>query len=37
MHWRYDDVLDLPADVYAVLIDELTREAKELEKPDRGR
>jgi hypothetical protein len=29
MHWTYDDVLQLPEDVYAVLIEELDREAKE--------
>lgn len=23
MHWTYDDVIDLPADVYAVLVEEL--------------
>jgi hypothetical protein len=28
MHWTYDDVLDLPSDVYAVLIDDLSRDAR---------
>jgi len=27
MGWTYDELLDLPVDVYAVLIDELNREA----------
>lgn len=27
MHWSYDEVLDLPAEVYAVLVDELKRES----------
>jgi hypothetical protein len=27
MHWSYDDLLDLPADVYAVLVEEINREA----------
>lgn len=27
MGWTYDELLDLPADVYAVLLEELTREA----------
>lgn len=27
MHWTYDELLDLPADVYAVLVEELNREA----------
>jgi hypothetical protein len=27
MHWSYDDLLDLPAEVYAVLVDEVKREA----------
>lgn len=27
MHWRYDDLLDLPAEVYAVLVEEVNREA----------
>jgi len=26
MHWTYDDVLNLPADVYDVLVDDLIRE-----------
>ena len=26
MHWTYDELLDLPADIYAVLVDELNRE-----------
>jgi len=28
MHWRYDDVRDLPAEVFAVLVEELTSEAQ---------
>ena len=28
MGWTYDDLLDLPADVYAVLVDQLNAEAK---------
>lgn len=28
MHWTYDDVLDLPVDVYDVLIETLNEEAK---------
>jgi hypothetical protein len=31
MHWRYDDVLDLPVEVYQVLLEELQREADERE------
>lgn len=27
MHWRYEDVQDLPVDVYDVLVEELQREA----------
>jgi hypothetical protein len=27
MHWTYDDLLDLPADVYAVLIDQINQDA----------
>jgi hypothetical protein len=27
MGWTYPDLLDLPTDVYTVLIEELTREA----------
>ena len=27
MHWTYDDVLNLPVDVYDILVDELTKEA----------
>jgi hypothetical protein len=26
MHWRYDDVLDLPVEVYEVLVEELNEE-----------
>lgn len=26
MHWTYDELLDLPAEVYAVLVDEVNRE-----------
>jgi hypothetical protein len=29
MHWTYDDVLNLPADVYDVLVEDLTKEAAE--------
>ncbi len=29
MHWTYWDVLDLPCDVYDVLLDELNKETKE--------
>lgn len=29
MHWTYDDVLALPADVYDVLVDDLIREQQE--------
>ncbi len=25
MHWTYDDVLDLPYDVYEVLVEDLNR------------
>ena len=28
MHWTYDELLELPADVYAVLVDDLNREAE---------
>lgn len=28
MHWSYDDVLTLPADVYEVLVNTLNAEAK---------
>ena len=28
MHWTYDDVLNLPADVYDVLVEDLTKEAE---------
>ena len=28
MHWTYPDVLDLPADVYDILIDELMKESE---------
>jgi len=27
MHWTYDDVLNLPADVYDVLVDDLTHDS----------
>jgi hypothetical protein len=27
MHWTYDELLDLPADIYAVLVEEINREA----------
>ena len=26
MHWSYDQLLDLPVDVYVVLVEELTAE-----------
>jgi len=26
MHWTYDELLDLPAEIYAVLVDEVNRE-----------
>jgi hypothetical protein len=26
MHWTYDELLDLPVDVYVVLVEELNRE-----------
>lgn len=29
MHWTYDDVLDLPADVYDVLVDILNKESND--------
>ena len=28
MGWTYDDVLDLPVDVYALLVEQLNKEAK---------
>jgi len=28
MRWTYDDVLDLPADVYDILVDVLIKEAE---------
>jgi len=28
MHWTYDDLLDLPADVYTVLVESLNAEAQ---------
>lgn len=28
MHWTYDDVADLPRDVYDVLVEELNKEPK---------
>jgi hypothetical protein len=28
MHWTYDDVLNLPADVYDVLVDQLIADAE---------
>ena len=27
MHWTYDELLDLPVDVYSVLVDALNQEA----------
>jgi len=32
MGWTYDDLLDLPADVYAVLIETLNAEAAKVRK-----
>jgi hypothetical protein len=29
MHWTYDDVLNLPADVYDVLVDDLMNEQQQ--------
>jgi len=26
MHWSYDELLDLPFEIYAVLVDEVNRE-----------
>jgi len=26
MHWSYDELLDLPYEIYAVLVDEVNRE-----------
>jgi hypothetical protein len=26
MHWTYDDVINLPADVYDILVDDLVKE-----------
>jgi hypothetical protein len=28
MHWTYDDLLDLPVDVYDVLVEEMNTELK---------
>jgi len=28
MHWTYDELLDLPVDVYVVLVEELNRDQK---------
>ena len=28
MHWTYDDVLNLPADVYDILVEDLSKEAE---------
>jgi hypothetical protein len=33
MHWTYDELLDLPAEVYAVLVEEVTREAADAHDP----
>ena len=33
MHWTYDDVLNLPADVYDILVEDLTKRSPEAEKP----
>jgi len=30
MHWRYADVLDLPAVVYELLVEDLNREAADV-------
>ena len=32
MGWTYDELLDLPADVYAVLVDKLNEEAAKARK-----
>lgn len=32
MHWTYDDVLDLPVDVYDVLVEMLNEEARKQQK-----
>ena len=32
MGWTYDDLLDLPVDVYAVLVESLNQEAERLQK-----
>jgi len=32
MGWTYDELLDLPADVYAVLVDTLNAEAEKAKK-----
>ena len=28
LHWTYPDVLELPADVYTILVDELIKESE---------
>lgn len=35
MHWTYDELLDLPAQVYAVLVDEVNREMAGQQPADR--
>jgi hypothetical protein len=35
MHWSYDELLDLPADVSAVLVEEINREAAGRQPPTR--
>ena len=32
MHWTYNELLDLPADVYAVLVKQLNDEAEKSKK-----
>jgi hypothetical protein len=34
MHWTYDELLDLPAHVYTVLVELLNAEANALTPPD---
>jgi hypothetical protein len=29
MHWTYDELLDLPVDVYVVLVEEVNREGQQ--------
>jgi hypothetical protein len=34
MHWTYDDVQNVPADVYDILVEELTKEAEAAREPE---